>query len=231
MLTNSDRPTIDSADQKAILELLCGFLSPLGKHRRAQSKQSKGKRSKRHRKEKIDGAEDTSASSVATVPELVHHITVGFNSTIKHLQDLVRLAPTASPASGAEDREENMDPKRNLRKLAVVFVSKYTLPALLTSSIPTLVAAASARHFSHPPIRLVILPREAEKRLAEVLFQPRVGFIGLLQDAPGGKALIDMAMRTSPVDVPWLKSYAELGYRPVRIKTSLSIVEQNESNQ
>lgn len=175
-----------------------------------------------------NGTEKTSVSSVPSAPELLHHITLGFNSTIKYLQDLARLASAANPASGAEHREENMDPRE---KLAVVFVSKYTLPALLTSSIPTLVAAASARHLSRPPIRLVVLPREAEKRLAEALFQPRVGFIGLLQDAPGGKALIDMAMRTSPVDVPWLQAYAELEYRPVRIKTTLSIVGQNESNQ
>ncbi len=149
------------------------------------------------------------------MPELFHHITVGFNSTIECLQSLARRASFVTPVSGAE---ENANPTK---KVAAVFVCTSTLPALLTSSMPTLVAAASVRHPSDLPIRLVSLPLGAEKRLAEALSQPRVGFVGLHQDAPGGKTLIDMAMdKTSPVHVPWLKSDVQVEHMPVNIKTT-----------
>jgi ribonuclease P/MRP protein subunit POP3 len=149
------------------------------------------------------------------MPELAHYITIGFNSTIRCLQDLARTYSHTSPASGAE---ANATPGKTV---AAVFVCTSSSPAVLTSSFPTLVAAASARHPSDAPIRLVALPREAEKRLAEALFQPRVGFVGLLQDAPGGKALIDMAVdKVSPVEVSWLKADSKVEYMPVSIMTT-----------
>lgn len=85
-----------------------------------------------------------------------------------------------------------------------------------------LVAAASACQPSDLPIRLVSLPRGAEKRLADVLFQPRVGFVGVLQDAPGGTALIHMATdKISPVHIHCLRSDAQVEYMPVSVKTTL----------
>lgn len=179
-------------------------------------------------------AKNSADYSVASVPEMARYITVGFNSTMHCLQNLARPASVITPATGAEgaegaeDAQENKEP---VEDMAAIFVSKSTLPALLTSSAPTLVAAASARHPSRPPIRLVSLPAEAEKRLAEVLVQPRVGFVGLLHDAPGGKALIDMAMKTPPVDVPWLRTDAREEYRPVSIKITCSVLDRGETSQ
>lgn len=164
------------------------------------------------------GAEKNNALSAPPMPELAHHITVGFNTTIHRLQDLARRP--VLPDIAAPGAEENSDP---IKKVAAVFVSVATLPSLLTSSIPSLVAAASTRHHPGSPIRLVSLPREAEKRLAEALFQPRVGFVSLLQDAPGGKALIDMAReKLSQVELPWMKSFAKGEYTPVSIYTTSS---------
>lgn len=151
------------------------------------------------------------------IPEVAQYITVGFNSTIRSLQDVAQ--PTSKPTSqeGQSDQTKNM---------AAVFVCTSTLPEMLTISIPTTVAAASARHSSCPPIRLVSLPKEAEKRLAEALFQPRVGLVGLRQDTPGGRALIEMTMnKISPVDMPWLRPDVRVKYQPVSIKTNTSLSE------
>lgn len=206
-----------------ILDLLCDFLSALGQYRHSHVDRSKGKRLKRRRRKKDKEAGNSAAESVPPVPALVHYVTIGFNSTIQSLQ---RLASTNSNVLQMSCKEEELNPPK---KVAAVFVCTSTLPALLTSSIPTLVAAASARHPSHPPIRLISLPREAEKRLAGALFQPRVGFVGLLQDAPGGKALIDMVMdKTTAVDVPWARADAQAKYRPVSIMTTSPLAEQSE---
>ena len=204
-----------------MLELLCDLLAPLGEHRRNHIYRSRGKRSKRQRQGKEKHNVDKAALSVPSIPpmpEVAQYITVGFNSTIRSLQDVARPTSKPTPAvsqEGQSDRTSGM---------AAVFVCTSTLPEMLMISIPTTVAAASARHSSCLPIRLVSLPKEAEKRLAEALFQPRVGFVGLLQDTPGGRALIEMTInKISPVDVPWLRSDVRVEYKPVSIKTSTSL--------
>lgn len=161
-----------------------------------------------------------SVPSLPPMPEVAQYITVGFNSTVRSLQDVAR--PTSKPTP-AVSQEGQSDQTKNM---AAVFVCTSTLPEMLTISIPTTVAAASARHSSFPPIRLVSLPEEAEKRLAEALFQPRVGLVGLRQDTPGGRALIEMTMnKISPVDMPWLRPDVVVKYKPVSIKTSTSLSE------
>lgn len=134
-------------------------------------------------------------------PDMMHHITVGFNSTIRHLQGPAGTNLPTTPVFGADEK------LKITKKLAVVFVCTSTLPVMLTSSIPTLVAAASARHPSDSPIRLVALPIQAEKRLADAISLLRVGFVGILQDAPGAQALVDIAReKARSVDIPWLKA-------------------------
>ena len=178
---------------------------------------SKGKRSKRRRskKDKETGGNITPPSP--PVPDLFHHITVGFNSTMKLLQQLAQLT---SPLAPVPDAEAGL---ASAKKVAAVFVCTSTLPGLLTSSIPTLVAAASADSPPASSIRLVSLPREAEIRLADALFQPRVGFVALLQDTPGAKTLIDAVIDKTPsVDIPWLKPNAQAEYMSVKIETASS---------
>ena len=160
------------------------------------------------------------APLMPSMPEVARYITVGFNSTIRSLQDVAGPTQKLTPAISNEGQSDGT------RNMAAVFVCTSTPPEMLPISIPTIVAAASARHPSCPPIRLVSLPNEAEKRLAEALFQPRVGFVGLLHDTPGGRALIEMTMaKISPVDVPWLRPDVRTEYRPVSVKTTMSLSE------
>ena len=107
--------------------------------------------------------------------------------------------------------------------MAAIFVCTLTLPALLTSVIPPYMAAASTRQPSRTQIRLVSLPAQAERLLANTLFQSRVGFVGLLQDAPGAKELIRLTRdRASLVDVPWSTKDTQVEYKSVCIKTTTS---------
>ena len=200
-----------------ILQSLCNLLSPLGEYRQSHIAQSKGKRSKRQRGKKDKESGNNVAKYVPPMPEVARYITVGFNSTVCHLQ---HLAQPALPVTAAADAQEDSD---LAKKVAAVFVCTSMLPELLTSFVPTLVAAASARCPSSSPIRLVSLTGEAERRLSEAIFQPRVGFVGVLQGVPGGKTLLDMTTdKTFPVDVPWLKSEAQVvEYRSIRIKTTM----------
>ena len=215
---NLKRPLVASADQHLILTLLCGILRPLGDHRRNHVHRSKGKRSKRRRtknKKDQDKAARSSTESLPTMPELFRHIRVGFNATTQLLQNLAHLTSLlASVPSG--EAESTLE-----RRVAAVFVCTSTLPSLLTSSIPTLVAAASAESPPESSIRLVALPKQAEVHLANALFQPRVGFLALLHDAPGAKALLNVVKDKTPsVDIPWLKLNLQTEYMPVNIKTA-----------
>jgi len=147
---------------------------------------------------------------------VAHYVTVGFNSTIRYLQKLVQPAPVASAAGSPEEANPIVD-------MAAIFVCTLTLPALLTSVIPPYMAAASARQPSRTQIRLVSLPVQAERLLANTLFQSRVGFVGLLQDAPGAKELIRLTRdRASLVDVPWSTKDTQVEYKSVCIKTTTS---------
>ena len=93
------------------------------------------------------------------------------------------------------------------------------IPDTLTS-IPYLIASASLAQPQQPPIRLVQLSAKAERLLAEVLYQPRVGFIGVPLAAPNVDALmIVVRAAVKPVIVPWLAESAVLHYLPVQIES------------
>ena len=221
LTTKTLRPEITPANQQTILELLCSLLSPLGEHRRNHVRQSKGKRHRR-RRQKADREAGKNIVTPSPPPELFHHITIGFNTTIKLLQHLNRLVSSRNSVS------REVATLSSTQKIAAIFVCTSTLPALLTSHIPILIAAASVHTSPAQRIRLISLPKEAEKRLSDTLFQPRVGFVGLLQDAPGGGCLMDHVMdKVPPVEVSWLQSNAHVDYMPVKIQDTSMVPDQD----
>jgi RNase P subunit Pop3 len=148
---------------------------------------------------------------------VAHYITVGFNDTMRHLQKLTQPAPVASATGSSNEADLEMD-------MATTFVCTSTLPRLLISIIPPYLAAAFVRQPSRTQIRFVSLHAEAESLLANTLSQSRVGCVGLLEDAPGAKELVDLTRNiASSVDVSSLGKYTQVEYKSVCIKTTTSL--------
>lgn len=87
------------------------------------------------------------------------------------------------------------------------------IPPLLALSNPN---AASSR------TRLIALPTHTETLLSSTLHIPRVGALGILEDAPGAEALVryveeNVAEGEGTVECEWVREAAESGWRGVKI--------------
>ncbi|KAE9987041.1 hypothetical protein EG327_004025 [Venturia inaequalis] len=72
--------------------------------------------------------------------------------------------------------------------------------------LPLLAALSSKNHPALPPTRLVALSTGSEAKLCAALGIPRVGIVGLFEDAPGAKGLVEYVLENVDlVDVPWVK--------------------------
>lgn len=102
-----------------------------------------------------------------------------------------------------------------------VFVARADQQPILHAHLPLLIKAASFANPSKPPIRLVSLPTRAEQKLIAALEVPRVGMIGLLDQAPGADALLELVRaKVSPLEIPWLQEAMAGHYMPVEIRST-----------
>jgi ribonuclease P/MRP protein subunit POP3 len=213
---------LSSGDEADIMDLLCRLLEPVGNFRREHIKPSKGNSSrKRKRKLTQDGATGTESRTAPSPPEIFSHITLGFNTTIRHLESLSAISRPQSLAEASLEgpKDATADSVERLAPVSAVFVCRTGLSPILASSLPLLAATASLTFLEEPPIRLVPLGKVAGDKLAQTLHQPRVGFIGLLLDTPTAGNLIDLVRaRVQPVDVPWLKEVSSGTYLPVKVR-------------
>jgi ribonuclease P/MRP protein subunit POP3 len=204
------------------VDLLCRLLETVGTYRREHIKPSKGKSSrKRKRCLMQDGTAATDSRTAPPLPDIFSHITVGFNTTIRHLESLSTISrpPSLGEATLEGPKEAAAKSVEQVAPLSAVFVCRTWLPPILTSSLPLLTATASLAFPEEPPIRLVPLGKAAKDKLAQALHQPRVGFIGLLSDTSAAENLVDFVRtRVQPVDVPWLKEVGSGVYLPVKVR-------------
>ena len=167
----------------------------MGCHRSAHIKPSKGKRDKKRKREqmeKVDG-EHVESAEQPPAPIIGKHVTVGLNSTCR------RLEVFAKP-------DQDLT---NTTPLAAIFLTQSPL-AFQYTHLPVLTALATSSHREMPAPRLVPLDNSAEQRLTRALGIPRVGVIGVLQDAPGAGPLIDYVREhIRAVEVPWVKETTE----------------------
>jgi len=188
-------PIIEANKQDIILKLLYNLLNPIGQHRSIHVTPSKGKRSKkRKRKEKSSEKGDDDQVKYAPLPptpEIAQHITIGFNSTVRHLQSTINPQGPTTP-----------------EHFAAIFLTQPTsyLPYM---PLPVLATLASQQKPSKPPIRLIPFPSIAEATLCKALGIPRTGVIGLFEDVPGTASLIEYVREIDAVKVPWVREVKE----------------------
>ncbi|RDW59731.1 hypothetical protein BP6252_12818 [Coleophoma cylindrospora] len=231
-------PTISEENQVTILDLLCSLLAPIGKHRSLYVTPSKGTRSKkRKRREAVQTSEiqPSQAECTPPTPEISSSVMVGLNSITRSLESLSRMSKNRDVAQTPvanlqdevmEDRKADVEvtleaavaPETTSRHFAAVFVSRSSQPAILNAHLPQLIATASLAHPDRPPTKLVPLSRSAESQLCTALGLPRVSFVGLLDDAPYSKALLDLIRdNVSDIEVPWLKEAQMQQYRSLKV--------------
>jgi ribonuclease P/MRP protein subunit POP3 len=196
------------------------LLKPIGDHR-SNTIPSKGKRSKKRKLKNVEQEQDsdpkpTNSDEKPPMPAILSFVTIGFNSMSRSLEALSQLS---KPAKLQRVESDALPSKEEVSaRIAAVFICRSVLPDLLIASIPLMVATASLSQPQASPIRLVQLSANAEKQLAEALYQPRVGFVGLQVDAPNAHVLLAIARAAvSPVLVPWLDGSQSPRYLPAQI--------------
>jgi ribonuclease P/MRP protein subunit POP3 len=217
---------LSSIDEADIVDLLCRLLEPIGDYRREHVRPSKGKSSRKRKREvKRTLTQESTDAAAATpahpIPDIFSHITLGFNTTIRHLESLSAISRPQSLGEASLEHLQDAAAKsvERLAPLSAVFVCRTGLPPILTSCLPLLTATASLAFPDLPPIRLVPLGKSAEGKLAQALNQPKVGFVGLQSDISSAGVLLDtVRSRVEPVDVPWLKEASIGEYLPVKVK-------------
>ena len=164
-------------------------------------------------------------------PDLINFVSIGFNSTTRHLEALAQKSAPSSLVVGkidpvmngklstARKRGQSDAEISSPKPLLAVFVPNIKESPKLYSHLPILVKTASMAFPQLPAIRLVTLPSDAENRLSETLKIPRVGLIGLECDAPRVSTLAEVIRADVPeLIVPWLQESNAGAYLPTEIK-------------
>ncbi|KAI9791099.1 MAG: hypothetical protein M1816_004330 [Peltula sp. TS41687] len=229
------------------------LLAPLGQHRRNHIEPSKGKRVKKRKVQEARSNEpalNTKSTGVDGPPPveppepplLTSYVTIGFNSTTRHLESLSQLSKPKSSGHSTEKSASHAHPTDSVHKdgtssdilsdsakaqeetttpthhIAAVFVPRSSQPSVLHAHLPLLTYTASMAHPSLPPTRLVTLPKGSEVKLCDALALPRISFIGIMEQAPHASPLIEyVRQHVRAIDVPWLRPVARGEYLPVHI--------------
>jgi hypothetical protein len=158
------------------------------------------------------------------MPDVYDHLTIGFNSTVRRLESLAR---NRKPQILVENTDrEQPEPGVNL---SMVFVCRKTLPEIMTSTLPLLIATSASN-----PTRasLVEISAEAEEKIAQALYQPRIGVLGIDVEAVGAETLLQFVQNTiTTVDVPWLDQTPPPVYHPVKVKTVVTAAKTKPAAQ
>ncbi|KAI2639700.1 hypothetical protein GGS26DRAFT_279859 [Hypomontagnella submonticulosa] len=207
-------PGVTPENQETILELLCTLLAPLGQYRSVHVQVSKGKREKkRKRKAETTQSED---QSLPPAPELRSHIDVGLTAVTRHLQEMSSQARDSS----IMETEDDLSHERASYPYSVIFVARSGQPNALNGHLPQMVAVASKSYPGRTPIRLVGLSKSCEDRLSESLHIPRVSCIGLREEAPNSKALVEFTRQHVPIiEIRWLEEAKQAEHRETNINT------------
>ncbi|KAL2259797.1 hypothetical protein VTK26DRAFT_6390 [Humicola hyalothermophila] len=203
-------PQINQEDQDAILELLCDLLAPIGTHRRSFIVPSKGKR-KRRSPTKTAGGAATIAAPVPPAPpappapELAAFVDVGLSQISRGLQTMSsKDGRKAPPGDATTQQSKPINPKD--KPYSVVFVARSGQSSAFHCHFPQMVALAARSQPTETALRLVGLSKACEERLSAALGIPRVSSIGLREDAPHAKGLVDFVReRVAPIQVAWLE--------------------------
>ncbi|KAJ4304386.1 RNase P and RNase MRP subunit [Collariella sp. IMI 366227] len=159
---------------------------------------SKGKRKR--------NAKGAGSDTAPPAPEIATHIDVGLSRISRTLQHMPGKNDVKAPSSDTVSASQDASAFEHSRKpYSVIFVARSGQSSAFHSHFPEMVALAAQGQSSDEAVRLVGFSKACEDRLSEALAIPRVSSIGLYQDAPQAKGLVDFVREhVAPIEVPWL---------------------------
>ena len=203
------------------------LIAPIGDYRRRNVVRSMGKRDKKRRKLGLRSADKASddalqgealAELIPAPPAIGAFLTIGYNSTIRCLDNMSRAATPEIFRVTADRSDAYVDPKA-AQSLSAVFVDRSNQPDILYGQLPVLIYTASLGRPAGSPIRLITLPSGAGERISTSLNIPRVSIIGILELAPNAESLLRfIEQKVAPVEIKWLTKIATGNYLPVNIE-------------
>lgn len=152
-------------------------------------------------------------------PEILRYLTVGLNTTSRHLESEAALSKPG--ALVCVDKEKEAE-KTSRERLAVVFLPKLR-NNLVYSHLPLLCYTSSATQKDKVQrTRLVLLDSSCERIIATAMGLPRAGVIGLFDDAPGALSLLEYVRENvDPIEVPWLEKALSGQWMGMNVETHI----------
>lgn len=137
-------------------------------------------------------------------PEILQHLTVGLNATSRHLKTEAALSKPGALTTAAD--KESKAEQTCTKRLAAIFLPK-PKDNLVYAHLPLLCYTSSATQKDKAQqTRVVLLDPSSERTIATAMGLPRVGVIGVSEDAPGAGPLLEYVRENvDPVEIPWLE--------------------------
>lgn len=179
-------PFVEPEIGTSLVDLLQHLLTPIGRYNEAKKLQ------------KVNGSKLDSSVSLEQ-PSIQKEITVGFNSTVKALEDQAQQGRKSRIEAG------NSDPPP--KYIQYVFVAKFDISlALLLSPFPVLSYTASWSEGRR--VKLVQLPKGSMAKLSSALKLENVSIIGIRANLSLASHLYELVdSNILDVEVPWLEGY------------------------
>jgi ribonuclease P/MRP protein subunit POP3 len=152
-------------------------------------------------------------------PEILKYLTVGLNTTSRHLETEAALSKPGALVSVDKEKEAE---KTSRKHLAVVFLPK-PRDNLVYSHLPLLCYTSSATQKDKVQrTRLVLLDPSCERTIATAMGTPRAGVIGVFDDAPGALSLLEYVRdNVDPIEVPWLEKALSGQWMGMNVETHI----------
>jgi ribonuclease P/MRP protein subunit POP3 len=120
--------------------------------------------------------------------------------------------PSPPSAAAPGERGEEESKAADAKPYSVVFVARSGQSSAFHCHFPQMVALAAQSQPADRAVRLVGFSKACEDRLSAALGIPRASSIGLREDAPQAKGLVDFVREhVAPVEVAWLGKEAPSG--------------------
>ncbi|KAF7944048.1 hypothetical protein EAE96_010458 [Botrytis aclada] len=224
--TSANWPQVSFNDQETIVELLCSLLSPIGAYRSNHITPSKGKRSKKRKRRDLK-SENEKPSEIPSSPEISSYIVTGLNSIHRMLEESSKRGLGTKESLNTElgtlhqTNEVDSNPQSPPQPhFSVIFVARSNQHPIFNSHLPQILDTASKAYPTQPSTRLVQLPKGSETRIAAALGLPRVSFLGILEDAPNSKALVDLIRDcVGEIEIPWLNEAKKAEFLETKINS------------
>jgi ribonuclease P/MRP protein subunit POP3 len=177
-----------------------------------------GKRSKKRKRTSEKNAAPA-VESKPVEPKILEYLTVGLNTTSRHLETEAALSKSGAPTTEYKESKAEL---ATGNRLAVVFLPK-PRDNLVYSHLPLLCYTSSANMKDEAQqTRLVLLDPSSERILAASIGLPRAGVIGVFDNAPGAGPLLEyVRQNVDPVEIPWLKKALSGQWMGVNVETHI----------